>query len=252
MEKLNISGPVISIITVVYNSLELFRRTFNSIVSQDYANLEYIVVDGNSSDGTAEFIKEHNNKITRWVSEPDNGIYYAMNKGLDMAEGNYLWFINAGDTLPSPTTVSDMVNTLNRGDLPQIIYGETMITDGSGNITGSRRKKAPEKLSWKSFRYGMMVCHQSVLISPDVAGKFDTSYRISADFGWVLDALKKSSNIHNSGMVLSFYMEDGFSKRNVKPSLRERAKIMASHYGWLPTIWYHIVITLRFILYYSL
>lgn len=243
------SAPQISIITVVYNAAEQLQRTIHSVVSQDYPYLEYIVVDGGSTDGSRELIASYGNKVSQWVSEPDKGIYDAMNKGLRMAQGHYVWFLNAGDTLPAAQTVSEMVAGLPAGPSPSVIFGETMICNEKGTVIGPRRKKAPDILSWKSFREGMVVCHQAILVERTLADLFDRQYRISADFAWVLAALKKSTTTHNSRMVLAHYVQDGLSRRNILLSLRERARIMAGYYGWPSVVWNHLLMIPRFLLF---
>ena len=243
------SAPQISIITVVYNAAPQLQRTIDSVVSQDYPYLEYIVVDGGSTDGSRQLIASYGNKVSKWVSEPDKGIYDAMNKGLQMAQGHYVWFLNAGDTLPAAQTVSEMVAGLPAGVAPSVIYGETMICNEMGTVIGPRRKKTPDTLSWKSFREGMVVCHQAILVERTLADPFDRQYRISADFAWVLAALKKSSTTHNSRMVLAHYVQDGLSRRNILLSLRERACIMAGYYGWPSVVWNHLLMIPRFLLF---
>lgn len=239
--------PFISIITVVYNAAALVRRTIDSVVSQDYPHLEYIIVDGASTDGTQEVIALYGEAIAQWVSEPDKGIYDAMNKGLAMARGHYVWFLNAGDTLPNRSTVSEMAATLPANALPSVIYGETLICDGEGRAIGLRRKKAPDQLTWRSFRQGMVVCHQAILVERTLAERFDLQYRISADFAWVLAALKRSRSVHNSRMVLAHYMQDGLSRQNIVTSLRERARIMAGYFGWPSVVWNHLLMIPRFL-----
>lgn len=243
----SMNTPLISVITVVYNAASLMQRTIESVVSQDYAHLEYIIVDGASTDGTREMIASYGSSVSQWVSEPDKGIYDAMNKGLAMARGHYVWFLNAGDTLPDPHTVTALVATLPSDELPSVMYGETLICDGEGRIVGPRRKRAPEKLTWRSFRQGMVVCHQAILVERKLAAPYNLNYRISADFAWVLSALKKSHSVHNSKMVLAHYMQEGLSRRNILLSLRERAGIMAGYYGWPSVVWNHLLMIPRFL-----
>ena len=95
----------ISVITVVYNGIDLLRGTMESVFAQTYPNIEYIIIDGNSNDGTLELIKENESKITKWISEPDKGLYDAMNKGIKLATGDFLWFMNAGDRIFAKDTL---------------------------------------------------------------------------------------------------------------------------------------------------
>lgn len=135
--------------------MRLVEQTLLNVLSQSYPNIEYIVIDGGSTDGTVDIIRRYESGLAYWVSEPDKGIYDAMNKGLQKATGDYVWFINAGDTLCSSDTVQSIVSKLQkRKVLPDIIYGETNIVDEERRSLGLRRLRAPRKLSWKSFRDG--------------------------------------------------------------------------------------------------
>ena len=118
--------PTFSIITITYNAVRLVEQTLLNVLSQSYPNIEYIVIDGGSTDGTVDIIRRYESGLAYWVSEPDKGIYDAMNKGLQKATGDYVWFINAGDTLCSSDTVQSVVSRLQkRKALPDIIYGSS-------------------------------------------------------------------------------------------------------------------------------
>jgi len=235
-----------SIITVTYNASKWLERTIQSIISQSYPHIEYIIIDGNSSDGTQEIIKKYQTKIAHYISEPDKGLYDAMNKGLKSASGDYVWFINAGDTLYSNTTVQEIVNKLENKNLPDIVYGETQIADPQGNQLGMRRLKAPEKLSWKSFRMGMLVCHQSFLVKLTIAEFYDLQYRFTADFDWCIRCMKKADTVFNTHLILSRFLEAGISAANRKEALKERYRIMCMYYGKIPTQIRHIWFAIRF------
>ena len=136
--------PTFSIITITYNAVRLVEQTLLNVLSQSYPNIEYIVIDGGSTDGTVDIIRRYESGLAYWVSEPDKGIYDAMNKGLQKATGDYVWFINAGDTLCSSDTVQSVVSRLQkRKALPDIIYGETNIVDEERRSLGLRRLRAP-------------------------------------------------------------------------------------------------------------
>ena len=130
--------PTFSIITITYNAVRLVEQTLLNVLSQSYPNIEYIVIDGGSTDGTVDIIKRYESGLAYWVSEPDKGIYDAMNKGLQKATGDYVWFINAGDTLCSSDTVQSVVSRLQkRKALPDIIYGETKAVAGTAPPQGA-------------------------------------------------------------------------------------------------------------------
>lgn len=238
------SKPLISIITIVYNSEALIERTINNVLSQSYPNIEFIIIDGGSNDETINIVKKHEKNIAFWQSEPDKGLYDAMNKGLGKASGDYVWFINSGDLIYSENTVSEIFK--NMDELPDILYGETNIVDENYQEIGKRRLKAPEQLSWRSFRNGMMVCHQSILIKRDIAEKYDIKYKRSADYDWVLKALRKTDKIKNTKQTLSKFLDGGVSKKTIPGSLKERFDIMVRNYGLMPTILQHFLIAIKF------
>ena len=235
-----------SIITVTYNASRWLERTIQSVISQSYSHIEYIIIDGNSTDGTLEIIKKYQSAIAHSVSEPDKGLYDAMNKGLKSASGDYVWFLNAGDTIYSDNTVQEIVNTLGNGNLPDIIYGETQIVDEQGNSLAMRRLKAPEKLTWKSFRMGMLVCHQSFLVRRVTAESYDMQYRFASDYDWCIRCMKKADTIFNTHLILSRFLEAGLSAANRKESLKERYRIMCENYGKIPTQIRHVWFAVRF------
>jgi glycosyltransferase involved in cell wall biosynthesis len=236
--------PKISIITVVYNSEKLIESTIVSVLKQSYNNVEFIIIDGNSKDNTVAIIKKYNDKIYYWISEPDKGLYDAMNKGLSKATGDYVCFLNSGDKLYASDTLDKAFSQLTT--LPDVVYGETMIVDNNGVELGLRRLKAPEKLTWKSFQDGMLVCHQSIYIKRDIADYYNLKYKIAADYEWVLKSLKKAKTIYNSKEILTRFLDGGINKKNIRKGLTERLKIMVKYYGLFPTIFNHIIIGVKF------
>lgn len=237
------SAPKISIITVVFNGADHIGRTIESVIGQSYKDLEYIIVDGKSTDSTLEVIGGYEG-IDQLISEPDTGLYDAMNKGLKMATGAYVWFLNSGDQVYENDTVERFVAGL-EGRKPDIIYGGTMIIDEQQNEVGDRRLKPPEKLTWKSFRQGMVVCHQSIIVKREIAPEYNLTYRLSADIDWSIRASKKAAEIHNSGLILSRFLEGGMTRHNIKAGLKERFRIMTGFYGLIPTILRHFVFGIR-------
>ena len=200
-----------------------------------------------TKDETIEIIRQYASGLAYWVSEPDKGLYDAMNKGLRQATGDYLVFLNAGDTFHTADTLNQIVNGLQRRkSLPDVIYGETRIVDAKGKLLGMRRLKAPKRLTWKSFKMGMLVCHQSFYARREIAPLYDLSYRYSADYDWCLRCLKSARSVYNARAVLSDFLEAGLSTANRKASLRERYEIMYRYYGKFQTILLHGWFAIRF------
>lgn len=233
--------PKFSVITVTYNAGKVLEDTIQSVVFQTYRNVEYIIVDGNSKDNTLEIVDKYRNRISQVISEPDKGLYDAMNKGIQLATGDYLCFLNAGDEFHDNETLQKIVHTLKGKELPDVIYGETAIVDEEGHFLHMRRLSAPQTLTWKSFKQGMLVCHQAFFASRELAVKFpyNLRYRFSADFDWCIRIMKKAKCLHNTRLTLIDYLNEGMTTHNHKASLKERFRIMAKHYGWLSTILHH-------------
>lgn len=232
-------NPRLSIITVVYNNVKDIERTMLSVIEQTYTNIEYIVVDGFSTDGTLEIIQQYYTRITTLISEKDKGIYDAMNKGLAVATGDYVLFMNSGDELFAPDTVKHVFASAANAD---IYYGETEMIDEQGNSLGRRRHQAPEQFTWKDFKYGMSISHQAIYIKRALVKPYDSKYQLSADIDWILQAAKQAKQIVNVNRYVAKYLVGGLSKTKHLQSLLERFTIMREHYGLLPTVFHHAVI----------
>ncbi len=238
--------PKISIITIVFNNVKDIEYTLASVSRQTYPNIEYIVIDGLSTDGTLEVIHKYAQDIDILISEKDSGIYDAMNKGLARATGDYVLFLNSGDELYSPTTLSDIFT---HGDYADIYYGETKLVDENRHILGDRRHKTPEQFDWKSFKYGMNICHQAIYIKRAIAEPYDTQYQLSADIDWVIRAAKKAKTTVNTHQYVAKYLVGGMSQKRHKQSLKERYTIFAKHYGKFTNLFNHLVIAFRLLSY---
>lgn len=245
--------PLISVITVCFNAQNHIERTFRSICGQTYTNIEYLIIDGKSRDNTLSTIKklkgEYPNRNIKVYSEPDHGIYDAMNKGLDHATGDFVWFINAGDCIRDNSTTENFVlKTRSLACVPKVIYGETMLVDEHGKELGLRAHRAPKILNWKSFKRGMLVCHQSILVNRIIAPTYKwRKFGGASDIDWVIEALKrcKDNEIFNTNSILSHFLSGGYSAKHEKQSWKERYRIMVKHYGLLNTWFWHIYIAAR-------
>jgi glycosyltransferase involved in cell wall biosynthesis len=235
--------PVISIITVCYNAEREIKATLKSVKEQSFKNYEYIIVDGASKDNTLKVISQSGVEPTHLVSERDKGIYDAMNKGLALAQGEYLMFLNAGDSLYSTNTLQKIADAA-KGS-PDVIYGDTAIVDAERNYLRPRKLRPPKTLTRNSFKNGMLVCHQAFLPKRELAMPYDMAYSFSADFDWcvkILSASKKCTQI--DGFIVN-YLEEGATTRNHIKSLKERFRIMCKHYGFFVTLFKHICFLFR-------
>jgi len=238
------SNPLFSIITITYNAEKTLEKTIKSVVNQSYSGIEYIIIDGASTDATLDICDKYKSNIAKIISEKDSGIYDAMNKGLALATGDYIWFINAGDTIYEYNTISNFITGLKK--YPDIIYGETSIINIDGEFLYMRRLKSPTSLTWKSFKNGMMVSHQAFIVKREIAPKFNLKYKYSSDFDWCIKCMKKANIIYNTNIILANYLNEGTTTQNLKASLKERFQIMSEYYGKIPTILRHIKFAARF------
>jgi glycosyltransferase involved in cell wall biosynthesis len=230
--------PKLSVITVVYNSVREIGQTMLSVLNQTYPNIEYIVVDGLSTDGTLEIIKKYKDRI-KLISEKDKGIYDAMNKGLAASTGDYVLFMNSGDEIYAPDTVAKVFASADDAD---IYYGETEMIDAYGQSLGRRRHKAPEKFTWTSFKYGMNISHQAIYVKCSLTEPYDRRYHLSADIDWIIRAAKKAQKIIKVDGYVAKYLVGGMSKNKHRQSLLERFDIMKRYYGLAPTLFNHLII----------
>ena len=251
----------ISIITVTYNAEKFLQRTLDSVSCQTYTDIEHLIIDGASKDKTLAMAEAYRTKVPYPVviqSEPDRGLYDAMNKGLHLATGDYLVFLNAGDTLHAEDTLSVLTSQFSPLSSqfsplssPAIIYGDTAIVDEEGKFLHLRRLRPPKQLTWKSFRQGMLVCHQAFYVRTDIAKQeeYDLQYRHSADVDWCIRVMKRAEAMHlpfvNSHAILADFLEGGDSTQHHRASLKERYHVMCHHYGKVSTILMHAWFVVR-------
>lgn len=253
-----------SIVTITYNAESVLGKTADSILAQTYPHLEHIIIDGASTDATLQVAQDYmqrsyaasNGHEIRIVSEPDNGLYDAMNKGLRQASGDYVLFLNAGDYFSNPQLLTNIVGNMGLDDvpkekLPAVLYGNTYIVDNDGNFLRHRRLQPPRSLSWRSFRHGMLVCHQAFYARLDIAKniQYDCRYRYSADVDWCIRVMKEAEKrnlpLLNLQMVVVNYTEEGQSTIHHRESLNERYKVMCNHYGRISTAFMHLWFAVR-------
>ena len=257
-----------TLITVTYNAEATLERTLRSVAEQTYSNIEHILIDGASKDRTIEVAKKYPH-LTKVVSEPDRGLYDAMNKGLHLATGDYVCFLNAGDKLHGADTLERISLSLalsekerrinasvsessplgvDRWELPGVLYGHTDIVGDNGEYLGPRRLCPPEQLTWKSFKQGMLVCHQAFYARRDLCPEYDTAFRFSADFDWCIRIMKQTDNLMHLPFTVADYLQEGMTTRYQRASLIERFRLMCRHYGILPTIFRHLWFVVRAII----
>lgn len=249
-----------TVITCTYNAHEVVKRTLDSVLSQTYPVVEHLIIDGASTDGTVAVVQSYQERSrkrdgrfrVRMVSEKDRGLYFAMNKGLEMAENDYVVFLNAGDTFASSDTLELVAGNVGEAEpLPGVLYGDTDIVDRDGHFLRHRRLTPPEHLTWRSFKWGMCVCHQSFYALTKIAKviPYHTDYVYSADVDWCIRVMKACEehglNLRNVHGVVTHYLEGGMSIQNHKASLKERFSVMRHYYGLPVTLWMHVCFVFR-------
>ena len=258
----------LSIITVVRNAKELFLQTLESVKNQTYTNIEYVVVDGNSTDGTKELIEENQEFITKWISEKDESLYDAMNKGLKLSTGDFVWFLHAGDTIPTPQTLEHSINNIlykNKSDIQSdgfdnidFIYGKVKIKSVENDTISfsDYHKIAPTEkqlsnLGYKNFLEGMVICHQAMLVRREIAPLYDLDFRLAGDIDWSIrlfkEIRKRKKNkeqirVRQSEIMIAHFLAGGISTSQKKKSLQERFQIFQKHIGFVGAVWQHLII----------
>ena len=244
--------PTVSIITITYNAERFLERTIQSVVAQKATDIEYIVIDGASTDGTLDIIKRYEKQITTWISEPDQGLYDAMNKGLHRATGQYVWFMNAGDELYDSQTLPALLTRIQATNA-DVYYSDALFVrdDGgqqSGGPVGLRSQVTPHilphNLTWQDMSLGMKVCHQAFVAKRTITPDYLMG-NLSADLDWEICCLKAARQIEFLPFVLCKYLVGGLSVQQHRRSLLDRFKVLASHFGLLPTLINHVQILWR-------
>ncbi len=238
--------PRFSIITVCYNALGPLERTMESLAVQTASNFEHLVIDGGSTAGTPEWLAHQDLPHFRWISEKDEGLYDAMNKGLALAKGDFVWFVNAGDLVHSSDTLQILTEA--SANDPDILFGEVLLVTPEGKRIGTRSdsttRKLPEVLGWQDMKYGMVVSHQAFLPKRMLAPDYIKD-NLCADIDWVIKCLKRAHVIVNAHLILARFETGGLSSRRHHTSLKDRYFVLQYHFGVLSNLWNHIYIGWR-------
>jgi len=248
LKIISLERPFLSIITVCYNAASVLEDTIKSVIEQTCDDYEYIVIDGASKDDTLNIIEEYNEYITRWITEADKGIYDAMNKGIELAQGKFIWFLNAGDTAFDRYVVQQLKESAGEHD---VLYGDVMIVDAERKPLGLRSEitvhHLPSHLAKKDMQRGMIVCHQGFIPLHHLA-PFFIQNNLSADIDWTIRILDHAKSVFKVDFVLAEYLAGGVSKKKWKKSLLDRYDILKNHFGFTRTIFNHVLIIGRAII----
>lgn len=240
----------ISVITITYNAAQVLPFTLASVAQQrqHYPQLQHVLIDGGSTDGTVDLIRDYaaQHPDVVWVSEKDRGLYHAMNKGIERSTGEWLNFMNAGDTFYAPDTVAQALTRATADT--DVLYGRTLMIAPDGTELGDRSyKKLPHALHWRHLKWGMVVSHQALLVRRRVCQHYDLQYSCAADIDWAIRTLGEAKSVKNTGIFIDRFLEGGLSHSRRKKCLRERWYIICRHYGLLCATYVHFVIVLKYI-----
>lgn len=231
--------PWVTVVTVVFNDAQNLEATLKSVICQTYSNIEYIVIDGGSNDGTLEIIRKYEESIDYWVSERDEGIYDAMNKGVDLASGSWINYMNAGDQFFDEMVIESIFINEIRHDEADVIYGDVLVVYPEYNYMSKVRKAGRLSDLWK----GMQFSHQSVLIAADYIrqNKFNLTYRLAADFNLIYSAYRQGRSFFYTGQTLASTSSGGASDIQRVQVYRERMRIVFRMNGQALALLYYSI-----------
>lgn len=220
------NNPKFSVVTVCYNAVQTIEDTILSVINQTYSNVEYIIIDGASTDGTIDVVNKYLDKISFFVSEPDCGIYDAMNKSLEIASGDYLLFLGADDVLYS----QDVIKEVSEKCISSFdVYYGNVIFYPSGKVY---------KGKFNRFKWGIInICHQAIFYPSCVYknNKYDLNYKVYADYAYNLKLLSKDVKFEYIDSIVTLYDSSGFSSRTSDVSFeKDKLKLIRDAVGVFP------------------
>jgi glycosyltransferase involved in cell wall biosynthesis len=239
-----IMGPKVSVITVCYNAEKFIKNAINSVLNQTYENIEYIIIDGASTDNTVPIINKYKSRIAFVISEPDNGMYEAMNKGIKAATGDILYFLNSDDIFYDEYVIENIVKVFQKNNDIELIYGPIIIKNP---ITNESSIKTHDYNITKSYFIYGAICQQSIFYKADIfkkCGQFNDTYKIVGDYEWVLRAFYRY-NVKREfyeGIIAKF-RKGGMSNCDKYSMLHheERRKVMKEYFSRAEIYSYHLI-----------
>jgi glycosyltransferase involved in cell wall biosynthesis len=245
--------PQLTIITVTYNAGKYLDRTLRSVgkaarlVPGVADSIEYILVDGASQDETLHIADSYGSLLHRIISEPDQGLYDAMNKGLSLATGEYVWFLNAGDEAHDGQVISRLLHAMEESQA-DVYYSDALFVREDGTPVGLRSEVTPhtlpQNIQWRDLALGMKISHQAFVVRRSLTPMYDHT-NLSADIDWEIECLKRAQRIQFLPFVLCRYLIGGLSVQRHRRSLIDRFRVLRKHFGLLPALLNHLRIAGR-------
>ena len=237
--------PVISVITVAYNAAADIEGTIQSVLNQTYIDIEYWIIDGDSTDDTLKIVTQYEAQL-KWQSEPDEGLYDAMNKGLRLATGDFVLFLNAGDRFYENDTLEKVFSHYTHDT--DILYGDVMMVNEKRESLGLRNEltphRLPKNLTWQDMKFGMVVSHQAFIVRRQIAPEYIDG-NLCADIDWVILCLQKSRKTKHTHVCIAEFQTGGLSRQHHRESLNDRYRVLAKHFGASANFYNHIWIITR-------
>ena len=246
------NDPLMSVVTVVFNGENLIENTIKSVLLQSYNNVEFLIIDGSSTDGTRNIIHAYEYGIDYYLSEKDQGIYDAMNKGIRAAKGDYLIFLNAGDVFSSENVLESVAKEVVSNEYPEILYGETNIFTDKGEFV---KKLLPLRFSRLNLTlFGTRtVCHQSIFVRRQSAPFFDITYKLKGELCWYYDIIKQNQMLKAVSLPfpIANYLLGGVGDILFRKNILERMRVVVEKVGVpgcfiaVPSLFVAIIIRLK-------
>ncbi len=226
----------ISVVTVCYNSVGTIEETMLSVLNQTYPDVEYIIIDGGSTDGTVDIIKKYADRLAYWISETDNGIYDAMNKGIAVASGDYIYFIGSDDTLLDNNVFSS-VYQFYENTCSDVIYGDVILQPSGQLYSGIFSK-------WKLIRKN--ICHQAIFYPLSLLRRYPygLKYRAYSDYYENLLLWSKNVKFKYIPVTIANFSVGGFSINGDSEFMKNRRRLILNFFGIIGYIYYLLRVSL--------
>lgn len=219
--------PLITIVTVVYNGQEHLEETILSIINQTYSNIEFIIIDGGSTDNTIDIIRKYEHAIDYWVSEKDDGIYDAMNKASNLAKGQWINYMNCGDTFCNNEVIEKI--QFNHYSKYVMVYGNAKIFSGNRKFLKSQKSFKMNKFNLSVFITGV-VCHQAVFYNKDIEFKYPDNYKLKGELYSYFEYLSHGKAIRIDLDICNFFLE-GIGRKKIQENIKEVWSVLKVHVG---------------------
>ena len=236
----------ITVITVCLNAEKTIKDTISSIIEQDYEDIEYIVVDGKSTDGTLSVFEKYKKNINVLISEKDSGIYDAMNKGVKLATGEFVYFLNSDDRFYDKSVLSDIAKIASTNPNTDYFYGGVVCKNLFG---GKSMNIFLKKISRFSFKCGQNIKHQSIFVRRKLFnnfGQFNTEYKVSADYEWQCRLIAAGCHGLFVNRLIAYYNQEGYSSKGTWFQYKEKIGIINKHFGFFFSTYFLIESIFKF------